>query len=70
MTTDVHWLTPQGTVACNPRDREASHRAEQGKLAVAEPSSLPVGITCEKCRDAYHRHLRSGGDPSDRFHDR
>ncbi len=46
MTGDVHWCTPDGTVACNPRDREAAHRAGQGKLAVAEPSSLPDGITC------------------------
>src|SRR5919204_7346 len=32
----THWLTPDGTVACNPRDREAAHRAGEGKLAVAD----------------------------------
>ncbi len=44
---DVHWLNADGKVACNPRDREAAHRAAQGKLLVAEDAS---GVTCHDCR--------------------
>jgi hypothetical protein len=51
----THWLTPDGTVACNPRDREAAHRAGEGKLAVADDDDLPTAITCRKCRVAFHR---------------
>ncbi len=56
----THWLTPDGTVACNPRDPEAAHRAAQGKLNVVVGSATPPGatITCRKCRAAYYRHLR------------
>ena len=43
---DVHALTPEGMVLCNPRDREAAHRADVGGIATdAEPEK----VTCPKC---------------------
>ena len=30
---DLHFLNDDGMVACNPRDREAAHRAEVEKIA-------------------------------------
>ena len=35
-------------VACNPRDREAAHRAEMEDIATEDPGA----VTCEKCRAA------------------
>jgi len=32
-------------VACNPRDREAAHRAEVEGIATADPAA----VTCRKC---------------------
>ena len=43
---DVHALDDDGMVRCNPRDREAAHRAEVGDLATA----VPGDVTCKKCR--------------------
>jgi hypothetical protein len=33
-------------VACNPRDREAAHRAEMEGIATEDPEA----VTCRKCR--------------------
>ena len=56
----THWLTPDGTVACNPRDREATHRAAQGKLAAAPAGALDAAsISCPKCRAAWRRHVKA-----------
>ncbi len=44
---EVHWLNAQGMVACSPRDREAAHRAAQGKLLVALNAG---GVTCRNCK--------------------
>ncbi len=44
---DLHFLTEDGVVACNPRDREAAHRAEVEGIATADPQA----VTCKKCRD-------------------
>ena len=52
---EVHWRNAQGTVACNPRDREAAHRADQGKLVVAD---APGDVTCRKCRAVLHTTSR------------
>ena len=34
-------------VACNPRDREAAHRAEMEGIAIENPNV----VTCKKCWD-------------------
>ena len=43
---EIHFLDAEGRVACNPRDREAAHRAEMEGIA----SSDPQAVTCPKCR--------------------
>ena len=40
-----------GMVACNPRDREAAHRAEMEGIATANAQA----VTCKKCREAMRR---------------
>jgi hypothetical protein len=42
---DLHFLNDDGMVACNPRDREAAHRAEVEGIATANPEA----VTCKKC---------------------
>lgn len=42
---DLHFLNDDGMVACNPRDREAAHRAEVEGIATMNPSA----VTCKKC---------------------
>lgn len=45
---DMHFLNEEGMVACNPRDREAAHRAEVEGIATEEAQD----VTCKKCRAA------------------
>ena len=42
---DLHFLNKEGMVACNPRDREAAHRAEFEGIATDDPRA----VTCKKC---------------------
>lgn len=42
---DLHFLTDNGMVACNPRDQEAAHRAEVEGIATENPED----VTCKKC---------------------
>jgi hypothetical protein len=42
---DLHFLNVNGMVACNPRDREAAHRAEMEGIATENPRA----VTCKKC---------------------
>ncbi|MFC1849542.1 hypothetical protein ACFL27_04960 [candidate division CSSED10-310 bacterium] len=42
---DRHFLNENGMVACNPRDREAAHRAEVEGIATDNPNA----VTCNKC---------------------
>jgi hypothetical protein len=42
----MHFLNEDGMVACNPRDREAAHRAEVEGIATERAAS----VTCRKCR--------------------
>jgi hypothetical protein len=48
---DLHYLNEEGMVACNPRDREAAHRAENEGIATEDIRA----VTCEKCWQAYRR---------------
>ena len=38
-------------VACNPRDREAAHRAEFEDIATEDPAA----VTCKKCLAAIRK---------------
>ena len=49
---DVHFLDEYGMLACNPRDREAAHRAEMGDIA---STTSPAAVTCKRCRGAIAR---------------
>ena len=42
---DLHFLDENGMVACNPRDREAAHRAEVEGIGTEVRSA----VTCRKC---------------------
>lgn len=48
---DLHALDPDGMVLCNPRDREAAHRAEVEGIATAEHAA----VTCRKCLSILHK---------------
>jgi hypothetical protein len=48
---DLHYLDPDGMVACNPRDREAAHRAQVEGIATGDAKA----VTCRKCRVAARR---------------
>lgn len=43
---DLHLLDEDGRVACNPRDREAAHRAEMEGIATEDRDA----VTCKKCK--------------------
>jgi hypothetical protein len=62
---DRHALTPEGMVACNPRDKEAAHRAEMEGIATDDP----LAVTCPKCLRWLHRRRKAdrealGGGPA------
>lgn len=42
---DKHALNEDGMVLCNPRDREAAHRAEMEGIATENRAA----VTCQKC---------------------
>ncbi len=48
---DLHFLNEDGMVACNPRDKEAAHRAEVEGIATDDPEA----VTCRKCLKEVHR---------------
>jgi hypothetical protein len=42
---DLHALNENGMVLCNPRDREAAHRAQMDGIATVDRTM----VTCRKC---------------------
>jgi hypothetical protein len=42
---DLHALNADGMVLCNPRDKEASHRAQMEGIATDDSAA----VTCRKC---------------------
>lgn len=48
---DLHALDENGMVVCNPRDREAAHRAEVEGIATERLEE----VTCRKCLEAIRR---------------
>ena len=51
---DLHALNADGMVLCNPRDREAAHRAEMEGIATDDPAA----VTCRKCLDLLYKLRR------------
>ena len=42
---DLHALTEEGMVLCNPRDKEAAHRAQMEGIATENRAA----VTCRAC---------------------
>jgi hypothetical protein len=51
---DLHALNEHGMVLCNPRDREAAHRAEMEGIATEDPSA----VTCSKCLELLYKLIK------------
>jgi len=52
---ELHGLNADGMVACNPRDREAAHRARMHGIA----TEALDGVTCKKCLTRMHQARRN-----------
>jgi repressor LexA len=48
---DLHALDDEGMVLCNPRDKEAAHRAQMEGIATDDCSA----VTCRKCLSLLHK---------------
>ena len=48
---DLHALNSDGMVVCNPRDKEAAHRAEVEGIATDDRAA----VTCRKCLSLLYR---------------
>ena len=57
---DLHALNEDGMVVCNPRDKEAAHRAEMEGIATADHGV----VTCRKCIDLLTKHKRRSEGPT------
>ena len=51
---DTHALTEDGMVVCNPRDKEAAHRAEMEGIATDDRAA----VTCRKCLSLLYQRDR------------
>jgi len=51
---DLHALNEDGMLVCNPRDREAAHRAEVEGIATHRRDA----VSCRKCQERLHRAHR------------
>ena len=49
---DLHALNDDGMVLCNPRDKEAAHRAEMEDIATEDSAA----VTCRKCLALLYKH--------------
>ncbi len=52
---DKHVLDENGMVLCNPRDKEAAHRAEMEEIATDDWAR----VTCRKCLSLLYRREKS-----------
>jgi hypothetical protein len=62
---DRHAFDENGMVLCNPRDREAAHRAEVEGIATDDRAA----VTCRKCRMLLYKRdktriVKSKSNPS------
>ncbi len=59
---DKHALNEDGMVLCNPRDKEAAHRAQMEGIATEDHEA----VTCKKCLALLYTTERGGlgGDSS------
>ncbi len=57
---DLHALDGDGMVLCNPRDKEASHRAQMEGIASDDRDA----VTCRKCLSLLHKLDKAAADSS------
>jgi len=57
----VHALNDDGMVLCNPRDKEAAHRAEMEGIATADRAA----VTCRKCRSLLYKGEKARHERAD-----
>jgi hypothetical protein len=55
---DLHALNQDGMVLCNPRDREAAHRAEMEGIATEDATA----VTCRNCLHLLHKLAKEKRD--------
>jgi len=60
---DTHALNEDGMVACNPRDREAAHRAMVERIATNELTA----VTCRRCLTILHQLEKVRSEKGDHF---
>ena len=53
---DLHALNEDGMVLCNPRDKEAAHRAEMEGIATQDRAA----VTCRKCLTLLYERDKAG----------
>jgi hypothetical protein len=53
---DLHALDDDGMHLCNPRDKEAAHRAEMEAIATEDRAA----VTCRKCRSLLYQREKEG----------
>jgi hypothetical protein len=51
---DLHALDEGGMVLCNPRDKEAAHRAQMEGIATEDRAA----VTCRKCLALLHARAK------------
>ncbi len=51
---DLHALNSDGMVVCNPRDKEAAHRAEMEGISTDNRDA----VTCRKCLSVLYKQKR------------
>jgi hypothetical protein len=52
---DLHALSADGMVLCNPRDKEAAHRAEMEGIATDDRAA----VTCRMCLSLMYKHAKA-----------
>ena len=52
---DLHALDENGMVLCNPRDKEAAHRAQTEGIATDEWET----VTCSKCLSVIYKRSKA-----------
>jgi hypothetical protein len=58
---DLHALNDDGMVLCNPRDKEAAHRAEMKGIATDDHAA----VTCRKCLALLYKGDKARKDRDD-----
>ena len=57
---DLHALNDEGMVLCNPRDKEAAHRAEMQGIATEDRAA----VTCPECLSLLYKNNKARNEHS------